>query len=62
MTCRHEHALPHAKGICLDCECLAPDKCVEHGPHEGHDIAIKDYEDGTHRWYCNTCTLWMCEQ
>ncbi len=48
---------------CLDCEILAPEKCVFHGKHGGHRLqllAYKNDEDGTwaNRYYCNDCKNW----
>ena len=47
---------------CLDCEVLAPEKCVSHGKHKGHGLILLAFlaEDGTwtNRYFCNHCQKW----
>lgn len=60
MSCRH-HQIPHPPEVCLDCACLAPDKCVNHGPHGEHDIAIKQRDKSRYMWFCFDCGVWLAD-
>jgi len=60
MSCRHEYSLPHPDNICLDCECLSPEKCVEHQtlhPLDICDVGIR-YVAGIGGYYCYTHNIW----
>ena len=32
MSCRHKYNLPHPDDVCLDCDVLEPEPCIEHHP------------------------------
>ncbi len=58
--------LPEVLTDCLDCEILAPEKCVFHGKHGGHRLqllAFKEEDSGlwSNRYYCNDCRKWAWE-
>ncbi len=59
MSCRWSHQIPHPDDVCLDCEVLAPEKCVEHGEHEGHAVSIEEHPTGPSGYYCGTCNDWL---
>lgn len=62
MSCRHSHSIPHDDDVCLDCECLAPEKCVEHQqlhPVDKCIVGLKKFDDGTaSSYYCYTHEVW----
>ena len=58
MSCRWKYQIPHPDNVCLDCDVLAPEKCVDHGPHTGHQVVLREYGDGSYRYFCETCDLW----
>ena len=62
MSCRHASAIPHPDNVCLDCECLAPDKCIEHGPHGTHDTRVTIRNGGVGEWACHTCNVWLRDE
>lgn len=63
MSCRHAHNLPHPDDVCLDCECLEPEKCAAHiDPeclHPNMDVVHHFDDDGNH--YCPTGFL-LCRE